>query len=252
MNKKIIIIIFGVLGRSLRFTHQNHHDNIFSPLSRFGINYDITYINNNIGDECIDGLPQDTNYMKIVQRNKYLELHQKDIDYEIEKTYPRYFDIFRSTNPALHNINPLRNSFIETFVGNHLLNSYSDHSQKALAFCSDCYFGRELDKSYVMSNDNKILSSDTNPACGGYTNGFYIGSILNVSKLMSNFNQFHGRQFYNYEHTLKHNATRHNLTIKQIRFRFIKIRNDKSVSYQLPGIPHTKCAGIISKFNNEV
>lgn len=251
MNKKIIVVIFGVLGRSLRFTHQNHHDNIFSPLSRFNIDYEITYINNNIGNEYIDGLPQDINYMKIVKHNKYLELHQKDIDFEIKKTYRTYCSMFRSPNRALHSINPLRNSFIETFVGNYLLDSCSDHSQKVLAFCSDSYFGRELDESYVMSNDNKIFSSDSNTTGLGYTNGFYIGSAINLSKLMCNFSQLH-KKFHNYEQTLKYNALHHNLSVKIIPFRFIKIRNNGSTSYRTKGIPRRKCIDIISKFHNEV
>jgi len=252
MGNHILILIYGVLGRSLRFTHKNHHENIFQPLSDLGINYSITYINNNIENTLIDGLPQDCNYMKIVKDNQYIEMRQKAVDIEIVKRYPNYSQLFKSKNIALKNLNPARNSFIETVVADYLVDyQHSKGYKKVIAFCSDNYFGKKLHKQYLTEDKNIILCSDSNPAIGGITNGFYIGNPLNISRLISSFCILHKR-FFGYENILQHNAARYKLSIKVIPFRFIKIRNNKTTSYsQRNSLPFKKNKDIILKFKNE-
>ncbi len=246
---KLKIVIYGVLGRSLRFTHQNHIEKIFKPLKKAGIQYSICYINNNIGNETIDGLPQDTNYMKIVGDNNYIELQQRLIDNKIEKLYPNYKNMFEAPNPKLHGLNPLRNSYIETCVAEYLASQ--DRFQKCIVFCSDCFFGSKISMNHLNECDDHIICSDHNPARGGYTNGFYIGSSINIPKLISTFYRLSEVKTINYEGLLKQNALQFDLKVKQVNFRFIKIKNNKKCTYMRPTDPvHPKVINIIKEYQN--
>ena len=50
-----LICIYGVLGRSLRYTHESHIKHIFKPLQEHNISFDVCIINNDIGNNMVDG-----------------------------------------------------------------------------------------------------------------------------------------------------------------------------------------------------
>lgn len=244
----INIVVYGVLARSLIYTHRNHIEKIFKPLDKLNVDYSICYIDNNIENEYIDGLPTNSSYMDIVEGNEYVEIKQKSIDEEIKRYYPDYMNLFTAPNPMLKSKNPFRNSYIETYVANYLLSK--NHSQKFVVFVSDCFFGEEIPEDYLFHENNSVICSDVNPARGGYTNGFYIGSAFSISKLISSFYRLRDMQTINYECLLKQNAAHFNLDIEPVNFRFIKIRNNKEHTWGKGDYVYPKVIDIVEKYRN--
>jgi len=96
-----LICIYGVLGRSLRYTHESHIKHIFKPLQEHNISFDVCIINNDIGNNMVDGENINNQDYKIIQNPLDVQiLHQDDIDQDIKmkdlqnqwKFFPAYKD----------------------------------------------------------------------------------------------------------------------------------------------------------------
>lgn len=260
--KKILVSCFGVLGRSLSITYQNHVNKVFSVLDESEFEYDMCYINNDVEDDLIDGKHQDTSYLKEINYDFFNEVKQSQIDSEIKNLYPNYAShrkrgsekgqgFFRRRYFKKFGLNPFRNSFIETYVSEFLKNQISQYDY-VYTFCSDLWFDKKIDLGWILKHPDSIIVGDSNPAMG-ITNGFYAGKLNNVANLLNSFYDLNHLAQNDYECILKLNKIKHNLQVVEHDFRFIKIRsNGEPANYanvaQLQNL-HNRTKHIISDFN---
>ena len=83
MNKtlnKILVVLYGVIGRSIKYTYLNHKEKIFKKLKKENISFDVCVVNNNIQTTKIDGYLINNDDYKMVDYDFYIEETQKIID----------------------------------------------------------------------------------------------------------------------------------------------------------------------------
>ncbi len=222
--KKLAVIIFGCLGRSLHITHKNHKERI---LNKINLDHDLIYVNNHTQE--IDGVKSSPRFREIAKPNLLIELNQEYIDSKILKTHPHYKDYFKDNYINIHKKNPLRNSYIETIVSKTLNSPFLTEHTHALVFCADFWLEKYFDESWL--DKNGVVTGDQNPG-GGYTNGFYAGKKEQVSKLLDSFYDLKNLSKLDYEGILKLNAKKHRIPIFPEPIRFLKIRANGDLAYR--------------------
>lgn len=135
-------------------------------------------------------------------------------------------------------VQTLRQLYTEQVVANYLERKAQDAYQLVIAVSLDVYFGVSINPTDVRqaadaSNINDLFLSP-NCDCGGYTNGFYMGSARAVATAMSRFDFSNGIVYENYEEQLKGFSDAAGLAVKRltghIEFEsFRKIRHDGSM-----------------------
>lgn len=234
MNE-VLILIYGVLGRSLRFTYKNHNHAIFNELNKLGYTYKICYINNDIQESLIDGCPAELSIIKHLDFDDYIEYTQTDIDNEISNIYSPQSTPNSNENfipPSFRkNINCFRNSFIETKCAEYLM-SINDRFTHCMVFCADLWFGSKLTLLQIPE-DMLVKIGTQNPACG-LTNGFYSGPVELISKLINSFSILYDIKPPCYERIIRYNAKHNNIPIQKLgsEWRWLKIRCNGEPAYQ--------------------
>ncbi len=246
---KILVVVFGCLSRSLNITYKNHIEKIFSILDANSINYSTCYMNNKVTK--IDGVKVGDDFKHKIQPDYFLEFSQDFVDSQILKYHPNYKTLYFRKAPIsdtdyveIFGISPFRNSFIETSCS-EFMDSKKDHFTHCLAFCSDHWFEKDFQLNWMKSNS--LIVSDQNPA-RGYTNGFYFGSIDDVSKLINSFYSLRQIATLDYEHLLKANAEQNSIKVKEEHYRFLKIRANKKPAYQKRGGIWPKISHILNDY----
>lgn len=231
LDQKILVLIYGVLGRSLSYNFKNHQNNIFKPLDNFGIDYSISYINNDIENELIDGNCQNLSIVKKLNYDYYTEIKQSFIDKMILEKYSSLIELKKSKDSGFFsNFHCFRNSFIESQCA-AFLDNFSDCFDQCLVFCSDLFFGHSIREEYFNKKDH-VKIGNQNHACG-LTNGFYIGKLKSVSQLLNTFNYIREINPSCYEGILSYNKNKYNINIETLedKWRWLKIRSDSSPAY---------------------
>jgi hypothetical protein len=223
--KDVLVVVYGVFGRGFKHTHSNQVESVCAPLTAAGLTYDIHFVNNNIEDATIDGVDVNNEDYKLSHYDFYTELKQREINDIIKDRFDGYgcHDIFHGGHYC-SNIrhNACLNSYIESAAGGVILEN-KDNYKYTVAFCSDLFLEKPIDVSWFDPED--VVLSNYHCA-GGYTNGFYMGSCLNVSKILSSFDLLGKIEpVYDYEELIKSVAIKHSLSIKLVsEVRFLKIR----------------------------
>lgn len=226
-SKKILVVIFGCLSRSLSITHKNHKNKIFDKLTKLGFEYDAHYVNNET--EEIDGVKTTNSYKGLIPLGKRTDIQQHDIDNQIKSIHPNYDKYFRRGYFGRNGVNPGRNSYIETKASKLLASSKFSEFENALVFCSDFWLEKEFDESWI--NGESITIGDQNPG-QGFTNGFYCGDRLKISKLLDSFHNLENLAKKDFEYIIKKNSEIHNISIIQKDIKFLKIRADGEPAYK--------------------
>lgn len=223
---KLLIVFYGCLSRSLHITYDNHKDKILSSLQ--GIDYNLCYINNQVN--FIDGSQVTSFDRKQIKYDYFLEFDQSLVDRKILELYPNYINLFRKYPVDYiggHGLNPFRNSFLETQVSEFILSKQNQYSH-CLVACTDNWFKSPISLDWNFRDH--VIVSDQNPA-GGYTNGFYFGQLKSVGKLINTFYNLNSDAKKDFEYLLKCNANRHNISIVEKNYRFLKIRASGEPAY---------------------
>jgi hypothetical protein len=231
--KDVLVIIYGVFGRSFKYTNINHRGKILQTLKNADISYDICYVNNDIGDIPIDGVVVDNHYYREGEHDSNVTVKQSDVDRIINNMFrDKLWRLFTGNHYTDQiKINALRNSYIESTVSRFIkcnINKY----RYAVAFCVDCYFEKNIDPKWL--DDTAVTVSDQNPGAGkwGYTNGFYVGDVCSVSRLLDSFENLPTiGSFLDYEGSIKRLSIYNNITVAPVSFKFLKIRADGREAY---------------------
>lgn len=221
-----LICFFGVIGRGIQYTRASHVAHILDVLQKKGIAYKVLVVNNNIGNEMIDGEHIDNDDRKFIPSDVRIELNQQLIDEEIMKTYPKYWEIFQNTCSYSNKkccLNALRQSYIEHCVSSHI----SDDFEKVIAISADFQLIHDIPIQDIASMKDELIVSDMNHA-HGYTNGLYIGCGKSVKKAMNHFyNLQNGMR--DYEQIIKINTEKQGIRVISKHIIFAKIRANRDV-----------------------
>jgi hypothetical protein len=219
MKDKIVICFFGVIARSLRYTHFNLKNNLIEICKRC---YDVDiYIFNN----------------KLLDANFIEEEKQVNIDLKIKKLVSEKNIIckMRRDYTPTWIINSIRQMYSEEKVGNFL--KKNKHKYKCAIVCGPDYFLlnqiKIIDIQDSIKNKNCVYTTRVNDA-QGYTNGFYIGApepIIKITKRFSILDKLLPTD-KDYEYLLKKTFEMKNVERKITETLFFKIRSSKEVARQ--------------------
>lgn len=236
MKEKIVICFFGVMARSLRYTHHSLKKNLIEICKRC-YDVDIYIFNNNIENTLIDGHIVNNEDKKLLNADFIVEEKQKDIDSKINlliKNKNIVCKMRRDYTPTWIQ-NSIRQMYSEEKVGNFLEKNIDKY--KCAIVCGPDYFllnqVKILDIQNAIRNNNLVFTTRVNDA-QGYTNGFYIGSLAPIIKILKRYSILDKLlpTDKDYEYLLKKTFEIKKVTRKITETFFFKIRSSKEVARQ--------------------
>ena len=240
-EKKIIISFFGVVSRSIRYTHKSIKENLIDILIKNGYSVDIYVFNNNVEKCKVDKCFTNNNDYKLLNPTFFEEITQKRLDNKIKKTIQSkeirtkmsYYKHAKNYKQIVQNC--LRQMYSEEMVGN-FLEANKNKYDLSIVCGPDFYLIQpiniiELEDSFTKTDT--IYTTDCNDGLG-YTNGFYFGCLDPMIKVLKRFSILHELfpTKYDYEYLLKQGFVLNNITRCISSMEFIKIRNNKMIQPQ--------------------
>ena len=265
MKKKVIICFFGVVSRSIKYTHKKLESKIINVVKK-KYDIDIYVFNNNVEGACVDNIPQNNNDVKLLKTTYFEEKCQSDIDKDIEhKIITENIDttINNHTDKTCYSQkitqNCLRQFYSENMVATFLEKNINNYDC-AIVCCTDYYLKNKINLEHIeKSIGNNSLVYTTNVWDSfGYTNGFYIGSLEPMIKILNRYCilKLLLPNKYNYEYILKESFIINKINREITTTMFLKIRSNKKVKLSRrtppPGVinhhkKYTKWINTVSK-----
>lgn len=236
IRNKIAICFFGVCSRSMKYTHHNHIKNIIDPIKQ-DFDYDIYVFNNNVGNIMIDNTRQLNDNINIIESNIYEEMTQIDIDKIIDEKISRDNIVVKMRFDYDETLirNAMRQMFAEEQVGLFLEKNKNNYTA-AIICNTDLYFLNKINPETIrnaISLYSSVYTTNVNDA-QGYTNGFYIGSLDPLIKILKRFSILEKMlpTDKDYEYLLKKSFDINNITRIITEIDFVKIRSNKFIARQ--------------------
>jgi len=233
-KKKICVCFFGVIGRSIRFTHEYHIERMIKPLKQL-YDVDIYVFNLDVGDTKVDGRSINARDYNIIDATYYEEYNQNDLDNEIEVYYKKGICKMRPNYTEILIRNSLRQMYSECRVGCFL--DKNRHKYSSAVVCGPDYCLLKPinidDIKLSFSETDVVYTTDVNNG-NGYTNGFYIGHLsplINVLKRYEIIEQLLPTR-RDYEYLLKKTFNIYGINRKLTNMLFVKIRNNGRIQRQ--------------------
>ena len=238
MKDKIIICFFGVVSRSIRFTCKSLEDRLINIVKQ-EYDVDIYIFNNNVENDYIDGIQQNNHNVSLLQRTFFEEMTQTIIDNELHNyitcknivcNMPYYDASCFNTHTKL---NVLRQLYSEYQVGLFLEKKCNDY--KCAIICGpDFHLLNNINLehiNYSINNEMDIYTTMVNDGYG-YTNGFYIGSLKPMIKILQRYSIL--EQLLptdkDYEYLLKKTFEIYKINRRITNMLFEKVRSDKTTT----------------------
>jgi hypothetical protein len=230
-KSKIIVCLFGVIPRSIKYTWKTIQQNIIKPLQKEYI-VDIYIFNLDVEENKVDGVKLNQKDIDIIPYD-YKEVEkQSEIDKDISETVKKYK--FRSDYSHYTSMNACRQLYSEYRFGKFLEKNKNKY-EGAIVCGPDFYIINKLNlNDFKDSLKNKnIYTTDTNDA-QGYTNGFYFGKPEVLVKILNRYTYFYTfPENKDYEFLLKQSFIKHNIKRIVTDMIFFKIRANKNVVWQV-------------------
>lgn len=230
---KTIICFFGVIPRSIKYTYPQLESKIIKPL-KDNFETDIYCFNLNVGDTLVDGRKLNQSDCKIILYNYFEERQQKALDIEIDKfckdgicsIQKRNIDDPRTKNSIRTMYSEYRTSLF--------LESVRDKYDTAIIISPDYYPINSIsieDVKETYLRKDVIFTSDQADFMDGYTDGYYIGNILSIIKVMKRYQKL---ERYlptekNHEWILRRSFEDNNIRRNVTNMTFFKIRANKKI-----------------------
>lgn len=183
---KILVYIYGILGRSFHYTCNSIQKNIIDRLQqRYDV--DICILNWILPSPEIDGVNINTDIKFIEQyfrNSRYNEFKQYDFDILFSTYKNELNDVFYYNEKD--RINGFRQLYLEYQVGLSIENNSTKYD-KIVVVHSDFYIINPLQIIELHSLDNSTLLIPPMNDAGGYTNGFYIGHPTSVIPILKRY-----------------------------------------------------------------
>lgn len=231
---RVAVCFFGVIPRSIRYTYESIVANIIDPLKE-KYEVDIYVFNLDVGDTPVDDMPLCGSDVSIIPATCLEQRSQHEVDKELDCLVAAGICKMRSDYTPKSIRNSLRQMYSEYRVGKWLEENQSRY--KAAVVCGPDYYilnklnMTEVDKS--MCGGGCMYTSAVNDA-GGYTNGFYIGSLspmINILKRYEIINRLLPTN-NDYEHLVKRAFEINGITRCVSDMLFLKIRRSKKIARQ--------------------
>jgi hypothetical protein len=233
-SQKIAICFFGVIARSIRYTYDSIKTNLIDVVKEH-YDVDIYACNMDIEDSKIDSQHVNKNDVDLIPINYYENIIQSDFDKYIEDNYNERKFIMRSDYTREIIQNAIRQMYSEYKVGTWLEKNKGIYD--AAIVCGPDYFLLNKvnisDIEFAINHPTTVFTTPCNPG-QGYTNGFYIGMLDPLIKILKRFENLNNMLPTNrdYEYLLKNAFVQHNVTNKITNLFFFKIRNSGSIARQ--------------------
>lgn len=240
--QKIVICITGVVNRSIKYTWDSINDNIIDQLKK-EYEVDIAVFNNNVEDCKVDGIQLNNNDMSIIPYDFLFEYKQSFIDAEVKKIEGEDKDFSSYVCWKNQKQNGLRLMYAESQVAN-FLDENKDKYTFALVSNADYFYLNKFPLECIGNIRENIIGTCHHWEAGDmYTDGFYIGQINTISKIMKRIHYYYGViQKYknpkglNYERILNACINHNNISRLKIDIFFLKIRANLHLKNSAPEI----------------
>ena len=231
----MIVCVVGVVNRSIQYTWESIKDNIIDELKK-GHKVDIAVFNNNVGDTLVDGVLIDNNSMSIIPYDFMFQYKQATIDGLVRKIpgYDRDFTWFRGRMKR----NGVRHMYVEGQVAKFLTARLSKY-QYAVVTNGDYFYSGPLPPGTLGSIKRGMIGTCHHLDASGYTDGFYIGHIADLVKVLSRISYYQRmlncfdsgwngghRDPPNYESFLKLAFELSDIERLKVEISFVKIRSN--------------------------
>jgi hypothetical protein len=234
-KSKVVVCLFGVIPRSIKYTWNSINKNIVEPLKK-EYDVDIYIFNLNVEDTKVDGVKLNQKDIEIIPYDYKEEEKQSLIDNDIVK-------ICSKTECKIHKYKPetvknaLRQLYSEQRVG-EFLKKNKDKYDGAVVCGPDYYILNSIKiddfKNSTQLNNHIFVTNVNKGSNNGYTNGLYFGKIDNLNKILFRYSNLtsHIPTVKDYEYILREAADNHNLKVKISDIIFLKIRANKKAILQ--------------------
>jgi len=232
----ILLCYYGVISRSIRYTHESIKKNILDILKE-KYNVDVYVFNFNIEDNLIDGYKVEYSDINYINYNYYEEEKQNEFDKEINEKYNdilnQIFYYKQYYNNVVNSINALKQLYTEYKVGCFIEKNKNNYDI-VIATCSDNYFCNKFNLEDIddcIENKNVIYITPMNDA-GGYTNAFYYGNTDKIIILLKRFSFIIENKCFlhrDYEFYVKFIMDIYNIERRYSNLYYFKIKNNKNI-----------------------
>ena len=228
---KVVVCLFGVIPRSIKYTWESINKNIIEPLKR-EYDVDIYIFNLNVENTKVDGVVLNQKDIEIIPYDYKEEELQTSIEHEMRTLHKKY----KFRYPYIYtSLNCFRQMYSEYRVGKFLEKS-SNKYKGALVCGPDYNIYNSLNMAQFkdsLKSNNSIYGSNQNDATG-YTNGFYFGKINPLCKILKRYDNFtEFEEGKDYEFLVKEQFKKYNLKRNVSDIIFFKIRANKVIHWQL-------------------
>ena len=187
---RVVLCIFGVVPRAIRVTWPAINARIVQVLRDQSMLVNVTVFTNDVGEQLVDGCRTEQADVHLVPYS-VLEIHpQAEADIVINESCTPTLDICPMCTvtrlPLEQRRNAHRQMYMEAVVG-RFLNRSNSSFDVAVVIGGDYYPLHNVSASDVLeaaTRPHTMFISRTSPS-GGFTNGFYIGHLHAVSRVMS-------------------------------------------------------------------
>jgi len=233
-RKRICICFFGVIGRSIRFTYESLLKQLIEPLKKENDVY-VYVFNLDVERTVVDGRSVNQMNYRIIKADYCEQYKQSILDKELDVYYQDGICKMRHdyTNIAIRNA--IRQMYSEYRVGMYL-EKHKDEFDCAIVCGPDYYLLRPININHVndsINNSSIVYTTNVNDG-SGITNGFYIGSIDPMVKILKRYENI--RELLptkkDYEYLLKKTFVKYEVNRKITDMLFVKVRNNQSIVRQ--------------------
>lgn len=236
MREKVIICFFGTCSRAIKYTHENHIEKIINIVKDV-YDVDIYVFNNNVEKKLIDGKSQNNDNVKLIKSNYFEEETQTYIDNKISEKVIKHNIIYKMRFDYSKECiqNAIRQMYSEEKVGIFLEKHKNDY--KCAIVCNpDNYLINKINMEHIknsINNNSNVYTTTVNDA-DGYTNGFYIGSLQPLIKILKRFSilEFLLPTDKNYEFLLKKSFEIYKINRLVTDTEYFKIRSNTFIARQ--------------------
>lgn len=183
-KQRVAVCLFGVLGRSIRYTHSSIKQHVIDELAK-KYSVDVYAFDLDVGDHLVDGRAVKSGEIyKLLPIDYHETKRQKDLDLEIRKRFAGRLSMrYDYSQGAV--MNAVRAMHSENSVGDWLAQKHNEYD--SVVVCGpDYWLLNPVNLEHVqdtIDDKNIVYTTLANPA-EGYTNGFYIGSTQAVVKIL--------------------------------------------------------------------
>ena len=221
-------------SRSIRFTYETFLRNLIEPLKKDN-DVHVYVFNLDVERTVVDGRSVNQMNYRIIKADHCEEYKQSILDKELDVYYQEGICKMRNDYTNISIRNAIRQMYSEYRVGMYL-EKHKDEFDCAIVCGPDYYLLRPINMDDVnnsINNSSIVYTSNVNDG-QGFTNGFYIGGIESMVKILKRYEII--RELLptkrDYEYLLKKTFIKYEVSRRITDMLFVKVRNNQSIVRQ--------------------